>query len=124
VNTDAGAVESAGVDAHELGGALPVVGAMPGLVKGTASIELASGAEKAAAAKPEALGPGEYSKAGRGCVGRITAARQGQTSERKPEALASTSGQNEEILRTRAQLAAARCVARGHPVHLRGSTER
>ena len=52
---------------HELGGALLVVGAIPGLAKGTASIELASGAEKAAAAKPEA-----YSKAGRGCVGRCT----------------------------------------------------
>jgi len=33
------------------------VGAIPGLAKGTASIELASGAEKATAAKPEALGP-------------------------------------------------------------------
>jgi len=42
-----------------------MVGALPGLVKGTASIELASGAEKAAAVKPEA-----YSKAGYGCVGR------------------------------------------------------
>ena len=51
------------------------MGAIPGLAKGTASIELASGAEKAAAAKPEALGPEAYGKAGRGCVGRIAAAR-------------------------------------------------
>jgi len=63
---------------HELGGALLVVGAIPGLAKGTASIELASRAEKAAAAKPEALGPGAYGKAGHGCMGRITATRRGQ----------------------------------------------
>jgi len=75
VNTDLDAVESAGVDAHELGGALPVMGAIPGLAKGTASIKLASGAEKAAPAKPEALGPEAYGKAGHGCVGKITAAR-------------------------------------------------
>jgi len=57
VNTDVDAVKSAGVDAHELGGAPPVVGAIPGLAKETASIELANRAEKAAAAKPEALEP-------------------------------------------------------------------
>jgi hypothetical protein len=57
MNTDADAVESAGVDADEVGGALPVAGAIPGLAKGTASIELASRAAKAAAAKPEALEP-------------------------------------------------------------------
>ena len=57
VNTDVDAAESVGVEAHELGGALPVGGAILGLAKGTASIELASGAEKAAAAKPEALEP-------------------------------------------------------------------
>jgi len=33
------------------------VGTIPGLAKGTASIELASRAEKATAAKPKALGP-------------------------------------------------------------------
>jgi len=43
---------------------------IPGLAKGTTSIELESGAEKAAAAKPEALGPKTYRKAGHGCVGR------------------------------------------------------
>jgi hypothetical protein len=36
------AVESGGVDAHELGGTLLVTGAIPGLAKRTASIELAS----------------------------------------------------------------------------------
>ena len=51
MNTDADAVESAGVDADEVGGALPVAGAIPGLTQGTTSIELASGAEKAGAAK-------------------------------------------------------------------------
>ena len=59
VDTDADAVKSAGVDAHELGGALSVAGAIPGLTKGTTSIELASTAAKAAAAKPEALEPRE-----------------------------------------------------------------
>jgi len=65
------------------------MGAIPGLAKGTTSIELASRAEKAATAKPEALGPEAYGKAGRGCVGRTTATRRGQTGEHKPEALAS-----------------------------------
>ena len=43
---------------------------IPGLAKGTTSIELESRAEKAAAAKPEALGPKTNSKAGHGCIGR------------------------------------------------------
>src|SRR5712691_25527 len=62
--SDADTVKSAGINAHELGGALPVAGAIPGLAKGIASIELASRAEKAAAAKTEALEPGAYGKAG------------------------------------------------------------
>jgi hypothetical protein len=66
VNTDADAVKSAGVDAHELGGALPVAGAISGLAKGTASIEFASGAENTGATKPEALEPRAYGKAGCG----------------------------------------------------------
>jgi len=49
----------------------------------------ASGAEKAATAKPEVLGPEAYGKAGRGCIGRTTATRQGQIGEHKPEVLAS-----------------------------------
>ena len=39
------------------GGALPNVGTAPALAEGTASIVSASGAEKAAAARPEALEP-------------------------------------------------------------------
>jgi len=40
-----------------LGGALPIVGTAPALDKGTASIESASGAERASATQPEALEP-------------------------------------------------------------------
>ena len=50
-------VEPSGVDAHERGGALPVVGAAPVLAEGTAGVEPAGKAEKATAAKPEALVP-------------------------------------------------------------------
>jgi len=50
-------VEPSGVDAHERGGALPVVGAAPALAEGTAGVEPAGEAEKATAAKPEALVP-------------------------------------------------------------------
>jgi hypothetical protein len=42
-NTDADEVDSAGVLAHELGGALPITGDTPGLAKGTTSVELATG---------------------------------------------------------------------------------
>ena len=98
------------------------MGAIPGLAKGTTSIELASGAEKSAAGKPEALGPEAYGKGGRGCVGRTTAARRGQTGEHKPEALASAA-RTRKKMRTRAQLATARSVTRGHPVHLKGSEQ-
>src|SRR5712691_13317946 len=41
-------------------------GATPDLTKGTASIELAGGAKKTSAAKPEALEPGALDEAGRG----------------------------------------------------------
>jgi len=51
VNTDADAVKYVEVNAHELGGALPVADAILGLAKGTTSIELASGAKKAATAR-------------------------------------------------------------------------
>lgn len=37
----------------------------PALAEGTAGVEPASGAEKAAAAEPEALEPGVYGKVGR-----------------------------------------------------------
>jgi len=44
----------------------PVADTIPGLAKGTGSIELASRAEKATTAKPKALGPGAYGKASTG----------------------------------------------------------
>ena len=44
-------------------GALPIVGTVPALAEGTASIESASGAERAIAARPEALEPRIYDKA-------------------------------------------------------------
>jgi len=45
------------VDAHERGGALPVAGAAPTLAEETAGVEPAGEAERAAAAKSEALAP-------------------------------------------------------------------
>ncbi len=116
--SDADTVKSAGINAHELGGALPVAGAIPGLAKGTTSIELASRAEKAAAAKTEALEPGAYGKGG--CVQETQPpgeARRGH--ERLPEEgkREQDAGQNET-----ARSAAARSVMRGHRVHLRGSS--
>src|SRR5712691_3423025 len=56
-DVDAGRVEPSRVDAHEQGGVLPVTGAAPVLVKETASVEPAGEAERAAAAKSEALAP-------------------------------------------------------------------
>ena len=53
---DASEAKPLGVDTHERGGALPVVGAVPAPAEGTAGIELAGGAEIATTAKPEALG--------------------------------------------------------------------
>jgi len=55
---NAGEVESSDVDVCERKGAPSPTGTTPALAKGTASIELAGGAEKATAAKPEALEPG------------------------------------------------------------------
>ena len=55
-----------GVNAHERGGALPVVGTAPALVEGTAGFEPAGEAEKATAAKSEALVPWARDNAGRG----------------------------------------------------------
>lgn len=54
-NVDARLPEPSSIDANEQGGALPVVGAAPALAKDTASAEPASEAEKAIAARPEAL---------------------------------------------------------------------
>ena len=57
-------IKCADADVHEQGGVLAVVGAAPALAKGTASIEPASEAERASAAKPKALTPWMQSKAG------------------------------------------------------------
>ena len=57
MNTDARKVEPSGVDTHERGGALPVAGAAPALAEGIAGVEPAGEAERAAAAKSEALAP-------------------------------------------------------------------
>ena len=46
---------------------MPEAGTAPILAEGTAGIEPASRAERAPAAKPEALGPGAYGKTGRRC---------------------------------------------------------
>jgi hypothetical protein len=57
-NSDTDEVESAGGLAHDLGGPLPIAGATQGLAKGTASVELANCAEKAAVGKPRGVGAG------------------------------------------------------------------
>jgi len=53
------------VDACKYKGAPSPKGATPALAKGTASIELAGGVEKATAAEPEALEPGAHGEEGR-----------------------------------------------------------
>ena len=64
VDVDVEEVEPSGVDAHKRGGALLLVGATPALAEGTAGVEPAGEAEKAVAAKPEALVPRAQDKAG------------------------------------------------------------
>jgi len=54
INANAREVESSDVDARERKEAPVPAGATPALANGTAGIKLAGGAEKAAAAKPEA----------------------------------------------------------------------
>src|SRR5712691_6887078 len=56
-DADTGRVEPSRVDAHEQGGVLPVTGAAPVLAEETAGVEPAGEAERAAAAKSEALAP-------------------------------------------------------------------
>jgi len=51
---------------YEQGGVQLVIGAAPALAKGTGSVKLVGGAERATTAKPEALGPGVYGEAGCG----------------------------------------------------------
>ena len=65
-NTDAKEVEPSCADVHERGGALPVAGAAPAPTESTTSVEPASKAEKAVAAKPEASVPWAQEKARRG----------------------------------------------------------
>ena len=106
-NADAEEVEPSGVNAHERGGA-PVVDTAPVPAESIAGVELASGADRAVAAKPEALELGADGEAGRGQetlpqgeagCGLETLLREGkhvheplpealsQKGERKPEAL-------------------------------------
>ena len=57
MDVDAEEIDPSGVDAHERGGALPVVGVAPALAEGTASVGPAGEAETASTAEPEALAP-------------------------------------------------------------------
>lgn len=65
-NTGAKAVERVVVEAHEPGGASLDANGAPAPTEGTASVELAGGAEGATTTKPEALEPRAESKARRG----------------------------------------------------------
>jgi len=64
-NTNTREGEPLSIHAYERGEAQLVVGAAPALAEDTAGVELVGGAERAATAKPEALGPGVYGEAGR-----------------------------------------------------------
>ena len=57
-------VEPSGVDTHERGGVPPVVSAALAMAEGTTGVKSAGRAEKATAAKSEALESGAYGKAG------------------------------------------------------------
>ena len=91
-NVDVRELEPSSVDVYERGGALPVVGAAPTLAEETAGVEPAGEAERAAAAKPEALAPWTQGEAGREVE---TPPREGEQElkapphkgRRKPEAL-------------------------------------
>jgi hypothetical protein len=76
-------VEQSGVNVARTRAKLSVVDTTPVLAESTASIELAAEAEKAIAAKPEALEPGAYNEAGRG----LEVETPPQEGERGPEAL-------------------------------------
>jgi hypothetical protein len=65
-NAGVGDVETPSVNAHERGGALPVVGVVLALAEGTAGVEPAGEAEKTAAARSEVLIPWAEDKAVRG----------------------------------------------------------
>ena len=63
MNVDLQKVKPLCVNAHEPGGASPVVGATPALAKGITSIEPTSKAEKAIITRPKALVPWAQDKA-------------------------------------------------------------
>lgn len=69
-DTDGREVEPSGVDTHERGGVPPVMGAAVSMAKGTAGVEPARRAEKAATARPEALGPRVYEGRAQGTKGQ------------------------------------------------------
>ena len=95
---DAREVEPSGVDTHKRG-VLPVVGTAPVMAEGTAGVEPAGGAEKATAAKPEALEPGAYDED----CSRRGGPPQGDRRERATEREAPTrwGPQREGLVRTR-----------------------
>jgi len=64
-DTDAREVGPSGVGTHKRGGALRILSAALAMTEGTACVESAGEAEKAIAAKFEALEPGAHDKAGR-----------------------------------------------------------
>jgi hypothetical protein len=61
---DARKVETSSVDMRERKEALPVMDAAPFMAKGAASVKPAGGAEKATAARPEALEPEAHDEVG------------------------------------------------------------
>ena len=64
-DADARNLEPSGIDMHEQGGALPVAGAAPAQAESTAGVKSAGEAERAIAAKPEALASWTQGEAGR-----------------------------------------------------------
>ena len=85
---DVQGVEPSRIDAYERGGAPLLVGVAPALAEETAGVGPAGEAEKAVAAKPEALVPWAQYKAGRRCeVDGPPPEALPQKSERNPEAL-------------------------------------
>jgi hypothetical protein len=113
-NADAEAAERAIVDAHEPGGAPSVVKAVPAPTEDTTSVELASVAEGATMARPEALEPCM------GCEGR-----QGCDKAPRDGAAVDSNGRQERHLRQEARKGHG--VARQHgrsPARSQEATER
>jgi len=122
-NADAEEVEPSSVDEHERGEALPVVGAAPALAERTAGVEPAGEAERAAAAKSEALAPwtqGETKARSRDAAGRPSRSRRATTGGAAAEGRAQPRGAATKVRaraspergRTRTHLAARRGAAR------------